>query len=124
MQQPSRCIAVLFIDGGRSCTFRPPTKLISVRRSADSLTVKASPVVMRFSSVLPALALSLVGSIRAAWNDDVAQQSGAFGPLVPAVIPIFEPQGYLHVFYDGIDVGAAQNLVPERLISQPYIGRA
>jgi hypothetical protein len=37
------------------------------------------------------------------------------------VIPYFEPKGYLHLFYDNIDVGPAQQLDPVRVARQPYI---
>jgi len=49
-------------------------------------------------------------------------QAAFGGSLVtPQVVPFFEPIGDLHVFYDGIDVGPAQQLTPERVAQQPFI---
>ncbi|CAD6564074.1 MAG: hypothetical protein CYPHOPRED_001948 [Cyphobasidiales sp. Tagirdzhanova-0007] len=51
-----------------------------------------------------------------------AVQSAMSGSLItPQVIPVFEPEGYLHIFYDNIDVGPAQQLAPERVAQRPFV---
>lgn len=73
-------------------------------------------------ALLAVTALAICRCVNADY-DPQAQKASMGGSLViPQVIPSFEPRGYMHVIYDGIDVGGAQQFAAERLVAQPLIG--